>query len=197
MKNTLSQPICQNFKAALLLSLVLALVSSSSSNAQEAAAPNNAVGAARQYFQYLVKGEYDQVPKAFHPEAVDEFSTLLQPLFDAPKETGDAMMSIFFEGLEPAEARKLSQADRFARFISGMQRRFLTGVPQLADSYKNAKYLGELPEGDLRHVLIRLKVGPNETFEHLIFKKEGDTWKMLLTPKVKTSLRQVKAAVGG
>jgi hypothetical protein len=144
---------------------------------------------AHTYIRGMADLSLNVVADSMHPSALDAFQEILIKIADAiaaapaDRKPPERVVSALFgeEGIAAVKTRE--PRDGFVRFMSNLT----TFVPQIREMTAGSEYqvLGHVEEGDLAHVVFRATLRRGETemtkMEVLSLKRDGDTWKVLLT----------------
>ena len=126
-----------------------------------------------------------------HPEALEEFSRLFKALA-ATDETGE-VSQLFFDGASSSSIDDLPPTAVFASVMGGLVN-VNPGMNAIFAS-ADAKVLGSVPEGELRHVVYRLSMSVEgvdiRKVAVLTAKPYGESWRALLTAEMEGLLQQL------
>ncbi|GAA5497542.1 hypothetical protein Rhal01_03738 [Rubritalea halochordaticola] len=141
--------------------------------------------AAKGYFSTYQKKEYGKSAEYFHPEALDLFRQMLSFGKSLPEEKATAFYTGFFGPEATKESiEKLDNQAYFSQFIGSIMKRILEPANV---EYGKVEVLGEVKEGEVTHVLVRLHLSSNgvesQAMEVISFKQYKGEWKTLLTEK--------------
>ncbi len=137
---------------------------------------------AKAYLAAMQAGDWAKCASYMHTEALASMKRNFSSVISSDK-TGEAAKSIF--GLKSgAEYNQLSEAVIFERLMT-----FITGsVPEMKAvlAASNSSILGKVDEGpDLTHIVFRTKIklasAEMNEVDMMSFKKQGTTWRALLT----------------
>lgn len=149
---------------------------------------------AKVFYAALTESDFEKAAGCFAPEALASFKEMMSALQEIPEDQADLVaQSIFGGGLSLDSLFALEPKQFFAKF-------FETIFSQLGSvDFSNMDIIGELPEGDMRHLVIRNKVAAAgitiEKMEVASFKKVGDDWMMILSGEYKGMAEQIRKMV--
>lgn len=181
------------FKAAFAVSLTFVLAVSAFS--QTAETPETV---AKAYFAGMQASNWDKCASLLHTEALGSMKRTFAAIVKAD-ESGGAAKTIF--GLKSNEEfAQLSEASVFERLMN-----FMTGaVPEMKTALASSTtvILGKVNEGtDLAHVVYRTQIkmaGAEASQVELIsFKKQGTTWRALLTSDMEEMVSKFAEGMSG
>jgi hypothetical protein len=171
--------------------LILAFLSAATWTIFAQAAQETPESAAKTYFAAMQAADWAKCASLMHPEALASVKRTLATIINADK-TGDAAKTIF-KLKSSEEFSQLSDTAIFERLMD-----FITGVApdmKTALSSSTNTILGKVDEGpDLAHIVFRSrsKLEGEEVNEVdlISFKKQGSTWRALLTADMEGMLSQ-------
>lgn len=181
------------FKTAFAASLALLLADSAFSQTSES--PESV---AKAYFAGMQTSNWDKCASLIHTEALGSMKRTFAAIIKAD-ESGGAAKTIF--GLKSNdEFAQLSEATVFERLMN-----FITGaVPEMKSALASSTttILGKVNEGtDMVHVVYRsqIKMAGAEASEVEIisFKKQGVTWRALLTADMEEMVNKFVEGMSG
>lgn len=160
----------------------------------QAQTPSEAVKA---YFKVLRQKDFDAAVDFFDPVALGEFRQTMSFVDEIPPQSQQKFFETFFgPGVTKASTSKLSNAEFFSAFF----RAVMAQVEAAGNlNFDGMEVLGEvMEEPDIAHVVTRNKVSVGnievEAMEVVSLRKNGDSWKTLMSGKMKGIATQLRAA---
>jgi hypothetical protein len=141
------------------------------------------------YIRALADQQLNVVADTMHPGALERFKKILAEIADAieaapaNRKPPEKMISALFGESGFAAVKTDPARDVFVRFMTNLT----TFLPQIREMTAGSEYqmLGHVEEGNLAHVVFRatLRRGSAELtkMEVLSLKRDGESWKVLLT----------------
>jgi hypothetical protein len=181
----------KTFLKSILILAALSIVMGATGAVQAQAAQETPESVAKAYFAAMQAADWAKCASLMHPDALTSMKSGLALVVDADK-SGDAAKTIF-KLKSAAEYSQLSDAAVFERLMD-----FVTNSnPDMKTILASATntILGKVDESpDLAHVVFRsrTKVEAEEINEVdlMSFKKQGSTWRALLTSDMEAMLNQ-------
>jgi hypothetical protein len=171
--------------------LILASLVTATGAVQAQAAQETPESVAKAYFAAMRAADWAKCASLTHPDALASVKSGLAMVVNADK-SGDAAKTIF-KLKSAAEYSQLSDAAVFERLMDFVT----TSNPDMKTILASATntILGKVDESpDLAHIVFRsrTKVGADEVNEVdlMSFKKQGSTWRALLTSDMEAMLNQ-------
>lgn len=165
------------------LLLTLALVLGVEARAETTAA--TPMEAAKKTMTALRMSRYEEFAASMHPEALKAFQSLLMTVVEAAAREGkQGEVLQMLDGSPSLEAvRRMTPAQFYASFVKGVMEK-LTDVKE-ATTKSNIRFLGQVAEGPVVHVVYRMSMqvqGTSITLPGVVsLKKHGAGWASLLT----------------
>lgn len=169
-------------RKGLILGCALLLTLSFTESLVQAAEPPAAESpesVVRHYTEAIAAGQYLKATEFMHPEGLQKFRDALLPLLEKP--AGDKAALRPFEVSDTAALKKLSPAEFFAGYISGL----VSASPVMKATLISSSLtpIGSVPEGDLVHVVCRAKLGlmgaDTTKMEVVTLKRSNGSWRVL------------------
>ena len=151
---------------------------------------------AKAYFAAKQASDWAKCASLTHPDALADLKNAFAEIVNADK-SGEAA-AMFFKLKSPAEYSQLSDAAVFERLMDFVTTSSPDTKTELASSVNTI--LGRVDEApDLAHVVFRsrAKIGSEEINEVdlLSLKKQGSTWRVLLTSDIEAMINQLLESV--
>jgi hypothetical protein len=177
---------------SILILAALSIVTGATGVVRAQAAQETPESVAKAYLAAKQAADWAKVASLTHPEALAEMKSAFASILSADK-SGEAASAIF-KLKSGAEFSQLSEAAVFERSMDFAE----SGDPDMKTILASANntILGKVDEGpDLVHVLYRFraKIGTEEInkINLISLKKQGSTWRALLTPDIEDMLDQL------
>jgi hypothetical protein len=145
----------------------------------------------QQYVEATRMLDWGKAAGHLHPEALATFHRMMGLVVDSDP-NGEAGREMF--GLSPGQSFKdLAPAEAFRRMMTALTDQ----IPMMKDLMSSSRValLGSLAEGDLVHVVHRMTMSfegaPMSKVTILSLKRDGDTWKALLTADMEEMLTKM------
>lgn len=151
-----------------------------------------------EYFDVLQSQDYEKAATYFDPTALREFRQMLEFISEIPAAEQENILQAFFGPSASQESvSKLSDSDFFGSFLRAIMAQ-ASAAGEV--NFDGLEILGEVAEGqDLLHVVTRNKVSVGEieveAMEVISLRKAGDSWRLLLSGKMKGMASQLRAAL--
>lgn len=136
---------------------------------------------AREYFRSLQKDGIASSVEFMHPEALDRFRGMLQPLLQTASESEDSALKLIFGPNVSSKALREMSPKGFMRVFMEF---VAAQVEDAGVSFADLEIVGSIPEGKTVHVLARLGVGgpiSMKSMEIISLRQHEKTWMVLLT----------------
>ena len=167
----------------------------SSSTAQESSS-DGPEAVFEEYMAAMRTGDWAACSRIMHSEALAEFHQAYVSLAQSDK-SGE-VASVFFGVESPDSVAKVTPEACFERVMN-----VVMGLdPMMGDviSSSMATVLGTVPEGDVRHVVYRLRLTVQGTEVSKVsvfpFQRDGEEWRALLTGDMREMIQAMQAQVG-
>jgi len=153
---------------------------------------------AKAYFGDLESGNFEAAAEKFDPEQLNEFRTMMEFYKEIPAQAQTQFIQTFFG---PDQTIETVDKATDVQFFSGVFS-FIMRQAEAAGglNFDGFEILGEVMEGDVVHLVTRNRVSVGElemeAMEVVSVKKQGDSWKLMLSGKMKGLPEQLKAAFG-
>jgi len=186
------------FNFVLIAALTIGLALAAFAQAQPSQALDSPEAAAKAYFAAMQAGDWDKCANLLHPDALGSMKRTFATIINADV-SGGAAKTIF--GLKSSEEfAGLSAATIFERLMN-----FMVGaVPDMKTALVSSKttVLGKVTEGaDLVHVVYRTQIKMSgvevSEVELMSFKKQGTTWRGLLTADMEEMVTKLAEGLSG
>ena len=139
-----------------------------------------------------------------HPDELQRFKAMFQPLFDASdSEAALGLLKVFYgEKATPKSVAALSAEE----FLRGFLRVADTQFKALDVTFGDMQVLGSVQEGDVLHLVTRVNAGTPDfsltQMEVVSMKRHGDDWRVMLSGQVEGFAQAIrgqwlKAGKGG
>jgi len=155
-----------------------------------------ATDAAKVYFKLLQEKNFDKIGELYAPEALADFKGMMSFINEIPDEAAQVLPSLFGEGATKESVKALGDEEFFETFMKSIFNQL--GAGEIL--FDNVDFLGEVPEGEVVHVLSRNNVSLGEIkvsqMEILSLKKVDDKWLLLLKGDMQGIAAQIKAGFG-
>lgn len=174
-------PASTSYLRALIISCCAILVTA---NVQAADSPE---GVATSYFAAMQKEGLSSSTRFMHPIALQEFKTMLMPVYAAENAAGGRqLLDVTFS--PEVQFAQLESMDP-AAFMDGFMGLVVAQTGNAPIRFDNLEVLGTINEGDARHVLTRMTLGAGDLaitqFEVLSFLPYEETWRLQLNGDMK------------
>ena len=145
----------------------------------------SATATAERYLHAMIQEDHEGMAAEMHPDALNRFKALIYPLFSG-KSADQATKNLLplFDGVSSLrELDALNAAQFYTSFFRGVMK----VKPDFSDAIRSSriKVLGEVREGDLSHVVYRLKMNVGDVAVSQVtvlpLQKMGGSWGVLLT----------------
>jgi hypothetical protein len=179
-----------SWTSALAAALLLAVAAGTVAPARAADTPEQV---AKKVADATKAADWKAFSALFHPDALAELKKLLREI--TAEESTREMSKMFLGVTTPAELDKMTSEQVFERFMGTIS----TQIPGFADALKSAdiQIVGHLEEKpDLAYVVTRNTVQVGELkmtkMEVISLRKQGDTWKALLSGSMEGFVAQIR-----
>ncbi|MEM9594087.1 MAG: hypothetical protein AAGD06_07480 [Acidobacteriota bacterium] len=177
------------------LSLSIALLAVPAFPQADAAALEGPEAAASAYFTSLQNEGMGSIVDHMHPEELGKFKAMLQPVFEAAARIGDR--GILDMTFGPEATIEEVQGSSPAQFMASFMRIIEAQLGGQGLNFDEIEVLGTVPEGEVSHVLTRVKVGAAGVYmtklEVISFRRDGDRWGMMLTGQMEGIAQALRA----
>lgn len=147
-------------------------------------------------FDTMRKNDWAACSRMMHPDALAEFHRFFASLAEAD-ESGE-MARDFLGVQKPQDVITLTPSDMFERVMRGVSA--MDPVMSEILSTSTATILGTVPEGDVVHVVYRVRMGTEGARVSKIavapFKPRGDEWRALLTGEMEGMIQALRNQAG-
>ena len=186
------------FNFVLIAALTVGLALAAFAQAQPAQALDSPEAAAKAYFAAMQAGDWDKCANLLHPDALGSMKRTFATIINSDV-SGGAAKTIF--GLKSNEEfASLSGATIFERLMNFM----VSAVPDMKTALAASKttVLGKVTEGaDQVHVVYRTQIKMSgvevSEVELMSFKKQGTTWRGLLTADMEEMVNKLAEGLSG
>ena len=152
------------------------------------------------YFQTIQIEGMTRVGRFMHPEALERFKAMLLPVYELEAEMGQAEFLGMTFGAE-ATIDDVRAADP-ELFMNGFMGILAAQMAETPITFDKIDVVGSVPEGEDRHVLVRMTVGSEELealsmtqFEVLSFRPYEDSWRLLLNGEMVGMAKAIRDAM--
>lgn len=186
---------------AAILALAIALLAASCKPKQDTLGEKsidqiNVEELTKTYFELMQNGHWDLIGTIFHPDSLREFRAMLDFLdHPAPYPAlPQIRATIFGAGATEQTVAALADAAFFGTTLSFLMRE-TTEKGTLKD--RQVDIIGAVPEGDeLMHVVAKSHIPKGdqvyELLEIVSYRRDGNSWKVLLTGKMHDNLLRLR-----
>ncbi len=154
----------------------------------------------KSYFELLQKNNWDEIAKLYDAQTLKEFRKMMSFLQDIDNnEACDQVRQVFFGPTVTKEAiTKMTDQQFFFNLLQGIMKQAAQAGTL---SFEKVDILGSIKEGeDVVHVVTRNYIGVGEmkmeNMEVISYKKAGESWKILLSGKIKGMAQRIKKVIG-
>lgn len=152
---------------------------------------------AKEYFKVMEEDGMTSVARFMHPEALENFKSMMLPVFEFEAESGDRQLMDLTFGAT-MDIAKLKNTDS-ENFMNGFMNIIAEQLGSVKVSFDELEILGTISEGTDRHVLTRMTIGVGELsvtkFEVLSFKPYEGGWRLQLNGKMKGIANTLRASI--
>lgn len=164
---------------------------------EPATAKTTARQVATKYLAVLEQRNYKAVVEIVDSRAISQYRSEFSFLKDAPGSFKDEIYFLHFGETEKVINAMSDKEFYFSLLKTTTEAAISSG--QNATNYKNAKYVGEVKEGDYQHLLFRrvnFELGDNShTIEVLTMRKINGQWKTSISQHMKAVLTNLRNAL--